>query len=208
MLNNVPLSTQSLGQTQSLIQANFSTINTAFGINHVTYNDGSGNQGKHNLVDFPVQGSVPTFATGDTGFYNLNYATTSTNETYIHKITGATTADIPFTASVLSANATPTALSAGWTYLPSGLLLKWGPSQNGNGLTNVVVNGSGNGPDFTFMIVAFPIVEASSTSDSNSFVRLVAGWSIPANNYFQVYCSARTSTGAGSCGFTWWAIGY
>lgn len=116
MLNNVPQSAQTLGQTQSLIQANFATIDTAFTVNHVQYNDGSGNQGKHAFVQFSVLGASPTPAAGDVSLYNFASTLTGVNELFLVKSDATTT--IPMTATN---KATP-----GWAYLPSGILVKWG----------------------------------------------------------------------------------
>jgi hypothetical protein len=116
MLNNVPTASQTLASSQSLIQANFATIDTAFTVNHVSYNDGSGNQGKHAFIQFPVQALAPVAAPGDISLYNQNSSLTGLNELYIVKADATT--KTPMTAS----HQAPT----GWTYLPSGVLMKWG----------------------------------------------------------------------------------
>jgi hypothetical protein len=120
-LNNIPQAGQSLGSTRDLISQNFSVIDTAFSINHVPYNDPSGLQGKHPLVQFPVQTTIPaTITTGDISLYNklpaAPFPTTGTNELFLVKANGTTT--IPITASHQA--------TTGWTYLPSGILMKWG----------------------------------------------------------------------------------
>ncbi len=204
MLNNVPQPTQSLGQTQSLINANFSTIDTAFSINHVPYNDPSGNQGKHNLVDFPVQTVAPTLAAGDVGIYNLNNATTTKNEAYIHKITGATTINIPFTASTLSANSTPTSGSGVWTYLPSGVIMLTG-NGTGSGLTTVTFGGAGIPALTQILNVIICRSTQGVTTDTNTDVAFV---DIVAVNQFRVFVSARTTVGAASGAFRYMVWGY
>ena len=119
-LNNVPVAGQSLGASRDLINQNFSVINTAFSVNHVPYNDGSGNQGKHAEVQFPVQSAIPAASAGDISLYNklpaAPYPLTATNELFLIKADGTT--NIPITASHQA--------TAGWTYLPSGIILKWG----------------------------------------------------------------------------------
>ena len=120
MLNNVPVASQSTASSQSLIQANFITIDTAFSVNHVPYNDGSGNQGKHAFIQFPVQTTAPMPSAGDISLYNLlpvsPFPLTGVNELFIVKANGTTIT--PMTASNQAAT--------GWTYLPSGVLMKWG----------------------------------------------------------------------------------
>lgn len=121
MLNDSPLSTQTLASSQPLIRQNFSVVNTAFELNHVTYNDGSGNQGKHKFVQFPVQSAIPAgIAASDISLYNklpaAPYPTTGVNELFLVKPDGTT--HIPITASLQA--------QTGWSYLPSGVLMKWG----------------------------------------------------------------------------------
>jgi len=135
MLNNTPLAAQRISDSQPLINQNFTVINTAFSVNHVQYNDPSGNQGKHNCVVFPTGATVPTFLANECGFYLAQPTNTGTlptyalNEIFINKlIVGGAAQTVPMTGSILSttvAVTNPTGL-AGWTYLPSGLLLKWG----------------------------------------------------------------------------------
>jgi len=201
MLNDVPQPSQTLGQTQSLIRTNFSIIDTAFSINHVAYNDPSGDQGKHKLVDFPVQLSAPTLAAGDIGFYNLNNATTTKNELYIHKITGSTTSDIPFTASTLSTNATPAANTSWYSYIPSGMQMRGGI---GNGTGTVTVTLSGGIP-FNGILTVLVCPYSTTSGDQNFAVRLV---NIISATQFSVYVSSRTSTGAATGSFQYLAIGY
>lgn len=116
MLNDTPQSGNSLGITQPLIKANFSTIDTAFSVNHVPYNDASTFQGKHAFVQFNVLSSAPTPVANDISMYNLNSTLTGLNELFIVKADGTTTT--PITASHQA--------TTGWSYLPSGLLIKWG----------------------------------------------------------------------------------
>jgi len=121
---NVPQGAQAISSTQAPIQSNFQAINELIDINHETF--GSADFGKHKYLQMPVQASAPSFSVGEEGLYNLNYAAlTAKNELYVHKQTSSGTADIPFTASILS-NSTPAGGTNGWTYLPSGILMKWG----------------------------------------------------------------------------------
>ncbi len=188
-LNNVPVPGQSLGASRDLINQNFSVINTAFAVNHVPYNDGSGNQGKHNLVTFPVQSPAPSFAAGEEGLYNLLNATTAKNELYVHKQTSASTADIPMTASILS-QSVPASGAAGWTMLPSGILMRW-ENFSGNGLTTVTLSAGYISFTTIYSIMLTPV--DTSTGDVDFAVRLV---DILSATQFRVYFSSRSSTGA------------
>lgn len=209
MLNDVPLSSQTLGLTQPLIRNNFSSINTAFEVNHIGYN--LTDAGKHSKVTLPLlTAPLPgSWLTNEIGLYNAS--STSGNDLYVHLTTFAGAKETPFTNSTLKLS-TPTVASRGWTYLPSGMLLITG-SANGNGLTTVTLTGSGI-PSFSqiLMVVVSPF--SSSTSDANIAVRLVAiGSSSPSSaplltTQFQVYVSSRTSSGASAGGFSYIALVY
>ena len=126
-LNLIPMTSQSLDQTQNPILTNFTVIDTAFSVDHAPYN--SANEGWHNQVTLPQQVMAPVPSANNNIIYSLIPTVspqTTINEVFIHKQIQGGTADIPFTASILSTNASPGNTSDGWTYLPSGILLKWG----------------------------------------------------------------------------------
>lgn len=126
-LNDVPLSGQTLGVTQPLIRNNFSTIDTAFTVDHVSY--GTSGQGKHNQVTFPQQSSEPSFSSSEIGLYNF---LVTANELYVKK---GSNDGVPFTKSTKQAFSGG---GVGETYLPSGIILKWGKQTAGaNQLTTV-----------------------------------------------------------------------
>ena len=205
-LNNVPLPGQTLLATRDAIDQNFvGYIDPEFAVDHQAFN--TPNAGKHNTVTFPVQGAAPVFLAGELGLFSLLNATTAHNELYINKTNQVTVVQIPLTSSILSTNSAPGVRSAGWTYLPSGILMKWG-NQNGNGTTNIQVNGIAGQPDFSGVVQVFLTPEASTAGDVNNFVSLKGNWNIPVNNFFQVFCSHRVTTGASPCGVSWLAIGY
>ena len=59
----IPAATDDPSVSQSSIQTNFGTINTAFALNHVALGTG-GSAGKHNFVEMPNQSSTPVSAGG------------------------------------------------------------------------------------------------------------------------------------------------
>lgn len=208
-INDTPQSNQTIGNTQSLIRANFNTIDTAFAVDHVPYNlTNTGDQGKHNHVTFPVQAMTPTFSTNEYALYNAQGS--FSKELFVHKLLngGPGTTDIPFTESTLSISS-PTQATGGWTKLPSGMIIITG-SGNGTGLTTVTI--SQPGITQILMVVVSPF--ASIAGDANLAVRLVAiGSSIPSSaplltTQFQVYVSNRTTTGAVLGGFSFIALAY
>lgn len=179
-LNNVPNPGQTLADSRPLINANFAVIDTSFLVDHVDYNVAG--QGKHNKVTFPAQVGAPVFAGTDNGLYSLAYNNGGNTkvEIFNHKQTLGGTADIPFTASVLSSTA-PANNQVGWTYLPSGILLRWDEAAcNGNTL----ITFGGGWPGFTnlFTIIATPISPTAAFQ-----VSLV---SILSNTQFRLFTTA------------------
>jgi hypothetical protein len=115
-LNNVPLSGQTLGQTQAPINQNFSVIDTAFQVDHEDYN--TTNQGAHNRISFLTQSPVPAPQAGIVQMYAQLSAFTSQPELVFGRQIGATGPSLVEFTSAGWAN-------PGWTRLPSGILLKW-----------------------------------------------------------------------------------
>lgn len=196
----IPQPNDKLKDSQPQLLANFMAIKTLVDVNHVTFDDPSGDQGKHKFVSFPVQVGAPVFLAGEEGLYNLPYNNTSNtvNEVFVHKQTSSGTQDIPFTASILSQNSSPGNNTTGWSWLPSGILIRW-ESITGlpGGLSTITL--SAGFPAFTqiFTVIATPF--NASTGDVNFAIRLV---DILSNTQFRIYASSRTSTGAAAAGIS------
>ena len=112
---SIPQPTDQLSQSQSDILGNFQAL-----ANVVGANSGS--------VTFPNQVVAPTFPANQDGLYSLTPAISPFPELYVNKNNqNGTTSQIPFTASTLSTtSAAPAQFSNGWSYLPSGIIIKWG----------------------------------------------------------------------------------
>jgi len=189
-LNNVPLSGQDLNTTRAPINQNFSLINTAFVVDHVEYQ--TSGQGKHNKVTFPVQGSAPTFSTGEIGLYNLAYnnGTNTVNELFVHKLENvSSTIDIPFTSSSLSSSAV-SANDNGWSYLPSGLLIKWGGLAATTSTVTVNFQSLSGGPAYRRVFRSFITpADTSSATNFNCGIR-----SVGSTTSFTAYCNNPSGT--------------
>lgn len=147
---NIPQPTDQMSQSQQDLLDNFTEINNFVNTDHGPFNGAT--QGQHVKVTLP-NAAPPVFPNPNTdiGFYNANGVTSTLPEGYVHKhIAGPANIDVPFTESILGTNASP-GLTSGWTYLPSGILLKWGTSlAAASSTTNINVNGGGSlGPNFT-----------------------------------------------------------
>lgn len=189
---NIPAATDIKSQSQSDIQGNFQAIKTLIDINHVTF--GSADQGKHNKVSFPLTSTspvAPVFAATEEGLYNLVNATTSKNELYVHRQTVDAPTDIPFTASILS-NTAVASSDNGWTYLPSGMLLKWGFKSANTSPVTVTPTVTSGGPNFTrvFAVITAPF-------DSSTNVNFNCGQktaSVAPSGNFTAYCANPSGT--------------
>ena len=176
--NNIPQPTHRKSKSQGDILGNFAALNS--------WGNGYG--------EFTTQTVVPSFPVGDDGLYTKLFSTTNTKELFVHKQVLVGTKEIPLTSSILSTT-TPASSLNGWTYLPSGIILRW-QSITGNGLTTATLSGATT-PAFTqiFTILVSPF--SSTTGDDNFAVRLV---SIDSGTQFKVYFSSRNGSGAAAGG--------
>lgn len=195
---NIPQPNDPLNQSQGDILGNFQAIDTLVSVDHATF--GSASEGKHNKISFPVQGAAPAFLAGEVGIYNLLSIVTGVNELYIVNSAGGLGS---ITSSIISTNAVPGNNTAGWTYLPSGLLLKWG-NGNANGNSAIVFPVAANIPVFVEVMSVQLTTFVNSAADSDTFVRL----SSFTNLGFNCYGSQRTVAAAAACSFQYLAIGY
>ena len=200
---NIPQPTDLLSQSQADILGNFQGIKTLIDVNHVTF-DAIG-AGKHFKVSLPVQSPAPTFDAGEVGMYSFLNPTTSKNELYINKTNQITVTQIPATASVLSITSAPASGASGWTYLPSGILLRWGAFTGQTGYAVQSVTGSGF-PGFTQMLNVQVTPFVVGNTDANIAVTFAG---IISNTSFATYVAVRYNSGvAGTGGYTYLAIGY
>lgn len=171
---NIPQSTDLLSASQPQILGNFTAIQTLIDVDHVDF--ASMDQGKHFRVSLPVQSPAPTFDAGNVGLYSFQNSRTSQNELYINKVNQITVTQIPATASILSTTSSPTPNSSGWTYLPSGILIKWGSatvtSTSGSPVQTVTFPAGANIPVFSSIFSMQITTSTSGTVDNNKYVIL------------------------------------
>jgi hypothetical protein len=175
--NDTPQANQRISDTQPLIRSNFQQIQTALSVNHIPIADVSGNQGKHKFVTFVAQNPDPVFVGTDEGMYSVATIagpnpTINGPELFLKKFydSGTLNFDVPFTASVISntpVGSITNAMTQGWSYLPSGILLKWGLGTASNVAvpTNSIPFPAGPGiPAFAncFTVVATPVSAATT----------------------------------------------
>lgn len=153
-LYNIPQATDQLSISQADILNNFSILGAIAG-NASNASSSLNAASGFNYINLPNNGSIPpvgsSFPAGNIALYASTNPTTSQNELYINKTNQATVVQIPATASSLSITSAPAQFTPGWTYLPSGLLLKWGSQANTNP-TNINLNAVG--PAYTGLLSA------------------------------------------------------
>jgi hypothetical protein len=200
---NIPQANDQLSTSQADLLNNFIAIQTLINVNHVDF--AAGDQGKHKYVTFPVQAGSPpiAFNAGEIALYNFLSPITGQNELYINKLNQALLVQQNMVGSILSTNSAPGFNSTGWTYLPSGILLKWGFG-TANGNTVVVYPVAANIPVFTQVFNIQVTTRQFNGADTNTFVRLS---NFPNAVQFTVYGSQRTVVGAAAADYTYLAIG-
>ena len=177
--SNVPQGNQSISQTQPIINANFQAL-TSFG---------------NGYAEISNQVAAPSFSGGNDGLYTLNYPTTMLNEMYIHKqVAGGGTAEIPFTASILSQGTYPPLINSdGFSYLPSGIILRWITIYGFTGLS--IIDLTPLIPNFTIIFSVIMSPYSTSLTDDDFALRLVE---IVDNTHIKIFVSNRTTVGAGT----------
>jgi hypothetical protein len=199
----IPNATDQLKNSQPTIQANFQSIGQVFDANHADFN--SDTYGQHNLVQMPEQVSAPNppFADTDVAFYNLESDVTDISEIFVHLSTGSfIEEDYPMTASILSTTDANWATGSGWSYLPSGLIMKWGTGTATSPVTKTSYPVAANIPVFT---TATLNVNITATSNSGTYVASLynlSGYTPSTTGFY------ATPSGAISVTFVYLAIGY
>lgn len=191
---NTPQANDRISDTQDPILNNFINLPTLIEANHVGF-DGSADEGKHKFVTLPVQAASPpvgAFSAGETGFYSFLNAITTKNEIYANVTHQATVRQVPASASFLSINSAPGNNSEGWSYLPSGVLMRWGQGTGNSVVTVTYATGAGVAPAFTevFTVLVTPVWGAT-TADVDFTVRIIDFNA----SQFRVLVSKRTTVG-------------
>lgn len=147
---NIPQGTDRISKSQADILGNFTAL-APFG---------------NGYVDLTVQNPAPTFPGTDTGIYAFLDTDTGVSETYINKYTVDAPSEVPFSASIMSYTAMA-GCGNGWSYLPSGLLIKWGTVAVAAGTSvNITPTVTSGGPDFNavFSVMLSPLDTGALTT--------------------------------------------
>jgi len=133
----IPKALQLISSSQGPIQTNFNQSNIIMGVDHVNFDEtlpaagAAGNAGKHYQVRIIDQAGVPTTNATEIALHSL------AGVLYFRKISNGT--------DIQMSGPDPVAGATGQTFLPGGLIMKWGTSAigTGGGGTNVTFIGVG-----------------------------------------------------------------
>lgn len=173
---NVPQGTDDVNQTQQAILDNFTALNPW----------GNG------YAAFLLQGASP-FPSGSytNGLFSMAYPTTGMTELYLYRNGTSGLTQVPFSASKMSNNAAASC-DDGWTYLPSGLLMKWGAVAANSATVAITPTVTSGGPNFSRVFRVF-----LSPMDTGTAVNFNCGQRTVADNTsgnFNAYCLNPSGT--------------
>lgn len=155
--SNIPQTNDDPSQSQPLLLANFQGIDTLIDINHAAF--ASADAGKHTLLTMTNQATPSNPPTDQLNVYNKvpaggnDKVTLATQELFLQR--NAANSQYPFTAG-----------SSQFTFLPSGLLIKWG-SVSVTGFNQTITFPTGAAiPAFTAAPYAIQLSVASPTNNA------------------------------------------
>lgn len=193
---NIPQPTDQLNNSQPALLQNFQAIEQLVSVNHFDFN--TANVGKHTQVTLP-ENLAPTPTVIDTAnIYSQLSPLTMHTELYWQRENNPpdpTAAQIIQWTGGLSAN-------NGWTYLPSGMLVKWGSATTNAVPYTVIFPMAGNIPGFATAV--FIAAGANYATNSGITVSTIPGTLTPLQ--FQVRTIDVNNTDVDSS-FWWIAIG-
>lgn len=198
--NAIPQPTDRIKSSQNDLLQNFQSIYTLVGIDHVNFDDVSGNQGKHNTV------SMPNYAPSGSPAASADII-----KLFAKAVSGVTQMFIlPETADTLPAERNITGRttvgSRGEFILPCGVKVKWGQSTSaGTGLANINYTGLGL-TDFTSTFAIYTTIYTNAGTTSSAENYSVRVYSSQLTNFDAItYLSSSNTVGASP--FAWLALG-
>ena len=154
----------SVGST--VIRGNFQAIDTWVDINHVGI--GLTNEGKHNAVHYR-EVSAPTTIADEIALYALDSTLTADGaELYVQRESNGSTWPITAARKVAGTSGS----DDGWTFLPSGILIKWGIISTAGGDKSYTFQTGADYPAFTAAYRAFLVPVNANAGDLDIAIRL------------------------------------
>lgn len=192
---DIPRPTDILSVSQNDILQNFTTIDTAWNINHVPFD--VADQGKHNKVHLPNQDAIvpidPVTTGTETALYSKTSTLTTVTELFVMPRNSGT--EIPITAKLGAAT--------GWAYLPNGLLIKWG-EVTATGDDTFTLAAGATIPDFAAIYSIQLTVTNPGITDIDHAIRAIS-YTVPST--IRVYASSRSTVTDATVTFDYFIIG-
>lgn len=190
---NIPQATDLISASQSQIQTNFSQSNTVFGVDHTAF-DVVTNQGKHKKSTYVEQLANPATSPDELTLFSKDLGGATT--LYLRKENNGTV--------IQMSGQDPVAASEGQTFLPGGMILKWGKQVTvSDGV--LFTYGTGAFPTATFMVCISPAPADVNQNTVNDYAYVRQN---PAINGFTCTTVKRASVSIlASCVINYIAIG-
>lgn len=114
---NIPQGPDAFSQSQSEIQTNFAQSNTLFDVDHYTFDDATtADRGKHRKSTYQEQAVDPVTVANEIAIFSKDLA--GATRLYLAQEAAGTIFQL--------SGRDPSSAASGETYLPGGILLKWG----------------------------------------------------------------------------------
>lgn len=178
----IPQPADKFSISQADLLNNFGAINTLVAADHIGFN--LANAGKHKTATFPQAAAPGAVLVTEVGLYAKSF--NGAAELYINK----NGSQVPFTAS--------SQIAEGWSYLASGVIIKWGVRHISGSSTTTFAYPSGAGEP-VFKAGSTPVVSLTIVTSGSSTVSLTAS----TNTGFTAHHDA-----SGARDFHYIAIGY
>lgn len=122
----IPASGQTLGASRTQVLGNFTNYFDVISVNHGAPNgEPAASQGKHKFVEMPAQASDPATIAGEISTY-CKTSGAGAQELYLRRASNGTVIQMSVGDPVIAAS--------GSTFLPGGIIMKWGPVATGANL--------------------------------------------------------------------------
>lgn len=186
---NIPQATDIISQSQGQILTNFNQANTIFDVDHITFDAvAAANRGKHDKSTYVELAADPVTVFNEVAVYSKDLA--GFTRLFLRQENNGTV--------IQTSGRDPTIAVNGETYLPGGLLMKWGQSVC-NGNTAIAFPTAF--PVGCFVVLAQPIDSNPAIANGYVYVSAFAAAGFTATGV------RRTSLAAAGVTFSYLAIG-
>ena len=156
---NIPQASDLISQSQGQLLTNFSQANTAFGVDHTAF-DVVTNQGKHKKSTYVEQAADPATAANEMAIYSKDVSG-STRLFYREESAGTV-------VQATSAFSQVTSAASGSSFLPGGIIIKWGIFSTGTLQATGSQGFVSAFPTACYSLTLTPISKAGGTSNNGT----------------------------------------